>query len=47
MIEIRNDEITTPEEETRWADLLAPLLEKAAGAIIPKGRKTAAGGADA
>lgn len=31
MIEIRNDEIATPEAEDRWARLLAPLLEEAAG----------------
>jgi len=39
MIEIRNDEITTPEEESRWSDLLAPMLARAA--------ETVAGGAHA
>ncbi|MCK7612923.1 N-formylglutamate amidohydrolase [Roseibium sediminicola] len=33
MIEIRNDEITTPEEEARWSDLLAPVLARAAEAV--------------
>ncbi|MEQ8778103.1 MAG: N-formylglutamate amidohydrolase [Roseibium album] len=47
MIEIRNDEITTPEQEAHWAGLLAPLLEKAAGACTRNSRMTAAGGADA
>jgi len=39
MIEIRNDEVTTPEEEARWSELLAPMLSRAA--------ETVAGGADA
>jgi predicted N-formylglutamate amidohydrolase len=30
MIEIRNDEVTTPQAEARWAELLAPMLEDAA-----------------
>lgn len=29
MIEIRNDEIATPESEQAWAELLAPVLQKA------------------
>ena len=29
MIEIRNDEISTPEMENRWGALLAPVLERA------------------
>lgn len=30
MIEIRNDEVNTPEEEARWSALLAPVLRAAA-----------------
>ncbi len=33
MIEIRNDEITTPEEEARWSELLAPVLAAAAETV--------------
>jgi predicted N-formylglutamate amidohydrolase len=33
MIEIRNDEIATPEAEGRWADLLAPMLTEAAASL--------------
>lgn len=33
MIEIRNDEIRTPEEEERWSDLLAPVLARAAETV--------------
>lgn len=29
LIELRNDLITTPEQQHKWADLLAPLLSKA------------------
>lgn len=47
MIEIRNDEITTPDQETRWADLLAPLLSKAMHTGVPADGTVAAGGADA
>ncbi len=31
MIEIRNDEVRTPAEEDRWTQILAPVLENAAG----------------
>ncbi|MEE4014944.1 N-formylglutamate amidohydrolase [Roseibium sp. FZY0029] len=34
MIEIRNDEVRTPEEEARWSGLLAPLLAQAAEAAV-------------
>jgi len=34
MIEIRNDEITTPDEEQEWADLLAPMLSDATGTVL-------------
>lgn len=34
MIEIRNDEVTTSDEEQRWADLLGPLLKSAAQAAL-------------
>lgn len=47
MVEIRNDEITTPEEEERWAGLLAPLLQKAMQASSSARGEVAAGGADA
>ncbi|WP_421979614.1 N-formylglutamate amidohydrolase [Roseibium sp.] len=47
MIEIRNDEITTPDQETHWADLLAPLLAEAVHAGSPADGPLAAGGADA
>lgn len=33
MIEIRNDEVKTAAEETRWSDLLAPILARAVQAI--------------
>jgi len=36
MIEIRNDEITTPDEEQEWADVLAPLLSEAAESVLAK-----------
>ncbi|WP_209010976.1 N-formylglutamate amidohydrolase [Labrenzia sp. PHM005] len=42
MIEIRNDEVTTPDEERRWADLLGPLLKSAAqGALQTSGEEHA------
>lgn len=47
MIEIRNDEIATADEEARWADLLAPLLAQAAHAVLQDRRTAKAGGADA
>lgn len=42
MIEIRNDEVATPEAEKHWADLLGPLLQSAADAAL-----NSAGDADA
>ncbi|MEM5582754.1 N-formylglutamate amidohydrolase [Roseibium sp. AS2] len=33
MIEIRNDEISTPEEEARWSALLGPVLARAAQSV--------------
>ncbi len=33
MIEIRNDEVRTPDEEARWTELLAPVLKRAAETI--------------
>ncbi len=42
MIEIRNDEITTPDAEARWASLLAPMLCKAVEDMVATGK----GGAD-
>jgi len=33
MIEIRNNEIDTPEEEARWSNLLAPVLARAAETV--------------
>ncbi len=43
MIEIRNDEVKTAEDEIRWADMLAPML----AAALQSGAQNAAGGADA
>jgi len=43
MIEIRNDEVKSAGEEARWCRLLAPILEKAAHAVLGTG----SGGADA
>ncbi|MEP3429862.1 MAG: N-formylglutamate amidohydrolase [Roseibium sp.] len=42
MIEIRNDEVSTANEEARWADMLAPLLKSASDKALK-----AKGGADA
>jgi predicted N-formylglutamate amidohydrolase len=39
MIEIRNNEVTTPGEEQRWADLLGPLLKSAAQAAMQESGK--------
>ncbi|WP_305987753.1 N-formylglutamate amidohydrolase [Roseibium sp. MMSF_3544] len=47
MVEIRNNEITTEEEEAHWADLLAPLLASAVTETVPTGRAAKTGGADA
>ncbi|MEO1114673.1 MAG: N-formylglutamate amidohydrolase [Pseudomonadota bacterium] len=47
MIEIRNDEITTPDEERQWAELLAPLLARAMHTELAANGAAAAGGADA
>ena len=43
MIEIRNDEVKSSAEEARWAEMLAPILEKAALSSFVK----SVGGADA
>lgn len=37
MIEIRNDELATPDAEVAWADRLAPLLKSAAYAVLASG----------
>ncbi|TYC52211.1 N-formylglutamate amidohydrolase [Rhodobacterales bacterium] len=34
MIEIRNDEVRTAEEEARWSELLAPMLQRAAQSAL-------------
>ncbi|MGV2977585.1 N-formylglutamate amidohydrolase [Roseibium alexandrii] len=36
MIEIRNDEVRTPNEELHWADILGPLLKSAAKTVLRK-----------
>lgn len=36
MVEIRNDEVKTDAEETRWADILAPILLHVAEAGFPE-----------
>lgn len=43
MIEIRNDEVKTAEEEGRWTDMLTPILARAA----QSGFEQSGGGADA
>ncbi|MBO6510866.1 MAG: N-formylglutamate amidohydrolase, partial [Roseibium sp.] len=43
MVEIRNDEVKTVAEESRWADILAPILSHAAEEGFPG----EAGGVDA
>ncbi|MES0881125.1 N-formylglutamate amidohydrolase [Roseibium sp. SCP14] len=43
MIEIRNDEVKTAEEEARWTEMLAPILTRAA----QSGSANAGGGTDA
>lgn len=44
MIEVRNDEVTTPEAELRWAEMLAPMLEEAAATIAADRPAEQAGG---
>ncbi|MBN9671878.1 N-formylglutamate amidohydrolase [Roseibium aggregatum] len=43
MIEIRNDEVKTVEEEARWSRMLTPVLEKAVQSLLAAGP----GGVDA
>ncbi|PVB59850.1 N-formylglutamate amidohydrolase [Labrenzia sp. 011] len=41
MIEIRNDEVKTAEEESRWSEMLAPMLAHAAGATLGSAKGSA------
>ncbi len=41
MIEVRNNELQTPQDEAKWADLLAPVLSSALSALEPQARRSA------